>query len=264
MSEEDYRRNLFEKPNFLVLLQYCHDYLGKLANRPRFEGQGDSRSLKTQSGQTEKMTNVGMKQEGGVYTLSFYVRIPYVAEVPVVYQAVATIRSSEGGNTVIRKISVLPGTSITIPGRLINIEVTDTTPEKLPFSDLDTPNANTPYTVWVIAERGTRPLGSKPPTLWGGFFSLTDTSPNNSVTVDIPPDSGVNSVEITAVSGAAGGGTPAMIVEFVGGLTGLFKSYNPAINTGFIPIPAGATQIIIANLSTSNIASASLTWGIDG
>jgi hypothetical protein len=228
-----------------------HPELRATTGKPEFMGADASRTLKTQEqNKTYALLQQTMTQEGGVYTLTFG-----VSRIGVPFLALVTLKTSEVGNTVIRQFHVVKGTTITI-------SVQDVTPTILPVSGDPTPGAGTEYTVSVVVERGTR-ASDNLPTLWAGCFALTDSGgATPSVTVDIPQDSGVISAEVCALSAA---NAPAeVVVEFLGGGTGIFKAYRVIDKPGFVMIPPGATQIIIANLDAANAAEVTLTWGIDG
>jgi hypothetical protein len=228
--------------------------------KPEFEGTGHSRTLKTQEqGKVYALLQNAMTQEGGVYTFLFG-----VTRLNVPAMALATIKTSENGNTVTRKFHVIKGTSVTVAGRVLDVRVQDVTPVLLPLSGDATPGAGSEYTVTVVVERGTR-ASDNFPTLWDSITALTDSGgATPSVTINIPQESGVISAEVCALSGASPPGASEVVVEFLGGVTGVFKAYRVVDKPGFVMVPPGATQIIISNQDAANPTLVTLTWGIDG
>lgn len=227
---------------------------------PEFAGGGDSRDLLTQeSNKVYAMLQNAMTQEGGVYTLSFNITS---LNVPVI--ALVTLKSSENGNTVKRKFHVVNGTSVTIAGRVLDVRVQDVTPKLLPFSGEPTPGAGSQYTVSVIVERGTR-ASDNFPTLWDSINELTVSGGATPlVVIPIPSEAGVISAEVCALSAATPPGPAEVIVQFIGGLSGIFKSYRLIDKPGFVAVPPGATEIAISNSDAANETIVTLTWGIDG
>jgi hypothetical protein len=229
-------------------------------NQPEFAGGGDSRDLLTQEqNKVYALLQNAMTQEGGVYTLTF--NISYLG-VPVI--ALATVKASENGNTVKRKFHVVNGTSVTIAGRLLDVRVQDVTPVLLPFSGEPTPGAGSKYTVSVVVQRGTR-ASDNFPTLWDSVTSLTDSGGATPlVVIPIPQEAGVISAEVCALSAATPPGPSEVVVQFIGGGTGIFKSYRVIDKPGFVAVPPGATEIAISNSDATNATIITLTWGIDG
>jgi hypothetical protein len=237
----------------------------ELANQrtsPEFPGAADSRKLVTQVAKSMALIQHGMAQEGGIYTAVFSVQTPKDSsgnEYP--FQAQAILRWSEGGNTVQRRISIVMGTSISIPGRLIDIKCIDATPALLPISGGATPGAGTPYTVTVIVERGTRAITNAPPTLYGGIFVI---GAHATQAVNIPKDAGVISVEVSSVEATAFPTVkPNVVASFQSG-AGIWKQVDPSVEPGFVTIPPGATEIVITNADGTNPIYSTVTWGVDG
>ena len=227
-------------------------------------GMGDSRQLVTQSGQTQAITQGAPLTEGFVYTATFDVipptdeggnMIPFAAE--------AQIRFSEKGNTIQRVISIVQGVSISLPGRVIEIRITDTTPTTLPpgggEAPTPTPGAGSPYVVTVVIERAPR-AGGQPPTLYGGIIPL---SGSEDAIVAIPMGVGAKSLVI----GWAGNPVPdPLLVSFTTSAGGTFAEY--IVSADFegtpLPIPPGATEVLVENTDTTNSGYASITWLVDG
>jgi hypothetical protein len=223
----------------------------------RFHGVGESRDMATQSGQTVPLLQEAMMQEGGMYTLVFGLLDPGV---PV--ECVATITASERGNSVQRQLNIVKGASISIAGRVFDVRVTDTTPETLPLSATATPGAGTGYVVSCLIERGNRPSEGRPPTLYGGIASLAT---HTSETVPIPQNAGVISLEVSVAENVTFPTvTPNVVVTFTTASGGIFKVYNPVLQSGFVDIPPGATEVTITNADAANGVYATITWGIDG
>ena len=232
-------------------------------------GGGDSRDLLTQSGQQVALSQGTPLTEGYVYTISFDVIAPTddVGD-PVPYACVVQVRFNENGNTQQRIFSLSGAQSISLPGRIIDIRVTDTTPTTLPLSGGDeptpTPGAGTPYTVRMVLERGNRPGGADRPALYNGIFQL---APTDSVSLMVPQGAGAQSVAVSY-----GGATPAdvpsaILISFNGpGGTGIFKQayVTAASEDRFINIPSSATEVTITNVDSANTANVSVQWGIDG
>jgi hypothetical protein len=228
--------------------------------QPEFPGGGDSRDLLTQEqNKIYAMLQNAMTQEGGVYTFTFGVSNP-----GVVYSAMVHLRTSENGNTVKRRFHVVNGTSISVAGRVLDLRIQDVTPTTQPLSGSPTPGAGTKYTVSVVVERGTR-ASDNFPTLYGGIFSLTESGGlTPSVTIPIPPEAGVVSAEVCALSASTPPGASEVIVEFGMPTGAILKAYRVIDKPGFVIVPPGATQILIANQDAANAALVTLTWGIDG
>lgn len=235
---------------------------GAEANRAEltFEGASGSREMSTQSGMTVALLQEGMSLEGGVYTLLFGIIDPS-PNVP--YECVATVKTSDAGNTIERQFNIVKGTAITLSGRVFDIRVTDTTPAVLPLSDsTPTPGADSTYVVTCIIERGTRAPKSANPTLYGGVAQI---ALHATLTIPIPENAGVESLEISSQVAVAFPSTnPNVTVEFTTAAGGIFKQYNPILEPGFVTIPPGATEITITNNDGTNAVNTTITWGIDG
>lgn len=227
--------------------------------KPRFPGDGQSRTLATQTGATARLLQSAMFQEGGVYTVVFDVKYPP----GTIFACVAALRWSENGNTVQRMIDVVKGAQISTPGRVLDVSVIDTTPKTLPLTDATpTPGAGTEYTVSCVVERGNRAAESRPPTLYAGSAKLASHA---SETVAIPYQAGVISLQVTASEDTAFPTVqPNILVTFTTASGGVFDQYTTGANSGFIPIPPGATEVVITNADGANGAVVTLNWGIDG
>lgn len=232
--------------------------------KPQFPGDGQSRTLQTQSGATARLLQSAMFQEGGVYTIVFDVKYP----VGLIFRAVGVIRWSENGNTVTRMFDIVKGLQISTPGRVLDVSVIDATPLDLPLitgdggAPVPTPGAGTDYTVTAIVERGNRAAESRPPTLFGGSAILGSHA---SETVAIPYQAGVISLEVTASEQSTFPTVqPNILVSFTTASGGIFKQYSVTADSGFVPIPPGATEVTITNADPANGAIVGITWGVDG
>jgi hypothetical protein len=225
-------------------------------------GMGDSRQLLTQSGQTQAITQGAPLTEGFVYTATFDVIPPTDDEGNMVpFAAEAQIRFSEKGNTIQRVISIVQGVSISLPGRVIEIRITDTTPLVLPLTEgISTPGAGSQYVVTVVIERAPRAGLSDPPTLYGGIeFLAASATPM----VAIPAGVGAKSLLV----GWAGNPIPEpLVVTFTTAAGGSFAQYVVVADSSgkFLPIPPGATEVMLTNTDAANSGMAVLSWGIDG
>jgi hypothetical protein len=225
----------------------------------KYPGDGQARTLTTQSGAVARLMQGAMFQDGGVYTIVFDVIYP----AGLIFACQAMVRWSENGNTVQRIFDVVKGASISTPGRVLDITVFDTTPATLPLTEsIATPGAGTEYTVTALVERGNRPAENKPPTFYGGIgiIPATDTE-----TIQIPYEAGVMSLLVTATENAALPTVkPNIFVSFTTAAGGTFGQYDPSVTGGFVPIPPSATEIKITNADSENGAIVSLYWGVDG
>jgi hypothetical protein len=232
-------------------------------------GIGQSRDLLTQSGQTVALAQEAPLTEGFVYTATFDVIPPTDADGNLIpFSAEATLRFSENGNTVVRVISIVQGTSISLPGRVIDVRVTDVTPEFLPLSEgAPTPGAGSKYTVIVVIERATRGGGQQAaaPILYGGIYQISSAATQ---AVGIPAGVGAKSVMIAWAPSATGETLKELLVNFTAaGGAGVFMTFE--VDTDFeglfVPIPPGATEITMTNTSgPGNPGNAALFFGIDG
>ena len=226
-------------------------------------GGGDSRDLLTQSGQAVALSQGTPLTEGYVYTLSFDVIPPTDADGNLVpYACVVQVRFNENGNTQQRMFSLSGAQSISLPGRVLDVRVTDTTPEILPTTSTPTPSPGSKYTVRMVVERGVRPTSSRP-VLYNGCFLLENDS---SMTFAIPQGVGANTLNVS-YGGEPDGLPSQLLVTFKGpGGVGVFKSYwlQQAQQDMFITIPPGATEVVVNNEDASNSTFFSVQWGIDG
>jgi hypothetical protein len=222
---------------------------------PEFPGASGARPLRTQTGEQQALLQEAMRSEGAVYTLAFDVVDPGAP-----YECVAIVKASDKGNPIVRQFNVVRGTSISLPGRVFDVTIIDTTPSTLPLTDIATPGADSLYWVTVVVEPYPRAPDSLGPTLYSGTATIDESA---IATVLIPQNTGVTALEVLAV-GAAPGTPPNITVTYTASPGGIFKQYNPLVNKGYIAIPPGATQVEIANNDTVNDVNVTITWKVDG
>ena len=236
---------------------------------PEFTGDGQSRDLLTQSGESVALLQGAPLTEGYVYTMAFDVIAPTDdTGAPVPYACVVQVRYNENGNTQQRVFSLSGAQSISLPGRVLDVRVTDTTPLTLPLTGEDepppTPGEGSKYTVRVVVQRGVRAPNSAPPVLQNGQVAL---APAASQAFQVPLGAGASSVAVS-YGGAVPADIPsALLVSFEGpGGVGIFKQVyvTAASEDKFYTIPSGATEVVVTNVDAANSANVALQWGIDG
>jgi hypothetical protein len=118
------------------------------------------------------------------------------------------------------------------------------------------------YVVSIQVSEGTRPTITFPPTLLG---EQTNIDAAASTTISIPQNSGINSVEVVVVN-AVGGGEPTNVIVnqlAANSITPVAKTYDPAVNTGFIAIAPNASALQVQNFGGAAV-TVTITWGVDG
>jgi hypothetical protein len=205
----------------------------------------------------------------GMFTLQFYVDPPKDPINPAYngfYQAFAEITWSVEGNFVKRLVSIGDGVSISGCGQAVDVQVFDVT---IPLG-ITPPNVSTPglqYRIGMQVTRGTRPSQNQPPVF---VNTLPVTIPGTSNhAFQVPQGAGVISAKVSVYDQT----TPATARGFAlaqaasAGVnpnpqTSLLE-WDPASDTGFVPLPPGTTQIIIS-ASSADAITANVTWGVDG
>ncbi len=228
-------------------------------------GLSASRDMFTQSGRSTALLNDTL-EDAEVHTVQFGVQAPKDASGNAIpFACVATIAWSNDGNTIRRQVSVKNGQSISAPGRVVNITITDTTPAFLPQAeDTPTPGPGSKYTASCLVNRYPRPGSALPPTLYGPVPFVLGAS-SFSGYIPIPPDAGVASLEISAVEAVEFPTVkPNVWVSFTTAAGGIFKAYDPTLESGFVAIPDGATGFQVFNADTVNPVLISTNFGIDG
>ena len=207
-----------------------------------------------------------------VHTLEFHVDPPsnsgpppFGPPVPGLYNAVATITWTVGGNQIIRQVSVTNGTSISGTAEGCIVQIADDTPdpgiEKQQFINL-------PYTVSVTISPGVRANTQQPPTLQAndttGYYGVVTVVPDGAVYYVVPVSSGAVSVSITAIDGVTGEYPAGITLIQYSGAGLFFLSQAPVPNpSGWMPLYPGTGVIEIMNSGPNNIL-VSPVWGIDG
>jgi hypothetical protein len=178
----------------------------------------------------------------------------------LIFSCVATISWKVEGNFVTRQISVQNGATISGTAQAIDVNLQDNTPN---YGQ----TLNQPYQIGIQVTPGTRPVTNQPPLLmFNDQQQVSIAAAGGTKIFDIPQNAGVISMEIAGVGFAGGLAiSPNLLVQFFTNATFL-KSY---IYSGgefdqFVPVPIGATEVLIVNQDATNVADFSLAWGIDG
>ena len=173
-----------------------------------------------------------------------------------VFDAVADVSFTvAGGGTVRRTVSIGSGTTVSGPGQNCNVRMRDQSSGAF--------GPGTEYTVMAQVAPGAHPTAAAPPTL-RGFPTVVALPAAGTVVLNIPPDAGVTSAQVT-VSVLAAAALPVQAVVLQKNLPGqILKQYDPNIQTTFVAIAPNATQIEVDNLNGANAYRVQITWGIDG
>jgi hypothetical protein len=229
---------------------------------------GWSQSSPLQTGNTLQTVQLQeVFEEAYYYTVQFGIVPPAGPSGPA-YAAVATIEWSVQGNTIRRQVSVGNGTTISGPGEAIRVVINDTT-----SAALNTPGLS--YTGTIQVTKGTRPADFNPPTLADNNATPRVIPPGGLISVAIPQNVGITSVEITSMYTDPTGTVPLpptppnppspVLQIFQTNPPYISKQYtNETGNTGFVDVAPGATEIQIYNLDASDNVAVTITWGIDG
>jgi hypothetical protein len=163
------------------------------------------------------------------------------------------------GAQVRRVIDVGSGTSISQVAASLDVAIQDMT------YTVGGP-AGVSYTVTALVSDRTRPATTLPPVLWQpepspGAFLL---APGGSVSVPVPQDAGITSIEVNAYDDTAPDVNPIFLqVQHFTNST-LTKAYAPTLDPGYIKLTPSTNSVTIANQSVSDTVQVSLTWGVDG
>lgn len=228
------------------------------------EGKGWSGSGKLITGDDKTFQVQAVFPKASDFTVQFNMKQPTRdANTAVVCEAL--INWVVAGVPVSRRVTVGNGTTISGVASSINVTVEDNS------IDLGgggiTPNE---YTVDVTFAPGSRPSVNQPATLnhLDTATGIITVTPTNFTAIDIPQDAGVISVFVTVADIS---GSPAPIVgqsaQVSVDMSGIIiKAWDPLTNTGWVPIPAGATSLNVANNSAvvGQDMGFCVTWGIDG
>lgn len=174
-------------------------------------------------------------------------------------QAEALIEFMVNGNTVIRRISINNGTSITGMAEAVRVVISDT-------SQTGGINLGKLYNVSVSVADGARPSGSVPPTLSPNAFaspSVFSMGPGGGRDYILPLDAGINCVAIMAVDDSGGVLTDGIILVNHFSTTISLRAYDPR-QFEWAPVSGGTIRINIVNKSTTQTALIQLIYGIDG
>jgi hypothetical protein len=188
----------------------------------------------------------------GVYTVQFGVNAPPGA--PFAYQLEGEILWIVNGNPIRRVVSPMHGMSVTGWADTVRVTLRD--------ASIPTLEAESNEYVGVInTAPGPRPAQSQPPTLraWPQAQTLGASA---SVEIPVPAHSGVISFRLS-VSNVVGS-APAL-VTFTDTNSTIYDQVPVVAGPSlFIPIPSGATEVVIQNTDTANPIIVSGLWGIDG
>ena len=225
--------------------------------------RGWSRSGKLISGVFDSIIDLQANlQESDTYTVQFDVTPPNT----IVTRTVALIQFTVEGNTVFRMVDVTPGTSISGRGQRIKVQA----------ACVSLNNPGTPYDLSIGVSKGVRAGFQTPPTLLA--LAQQVLTPSASQAIGVPgtpagaveaiwpgnPPAGVNSVLIGALPASGTLTNPAEVqVTFTDGGSNVLFSYDPLVQDGFVPIPAGTIEVNIINVDTRSVAISAI-WGIEG
>jgi len=209
-------------------------------------------------------TNITMQgdlQEAQTHTVQFNVTNNPASNNPIRTEAIITW--FVGGNTVIRRVSVGDGTSVSGTGNSVHVQIVDRTVD----AGFGAPNG-VEYTVSVQVAKGVRAAIQQPPILVPipGAFIIPPLGGLNEILVPVPDDTGIISVLVTAY--AFGLTTiPNCSVSHNDGIV-IQKIYNPTVYEDWIPLAPGATVIHLQNRYPGAPGDPSIffsvTFGIDG
>jgi len=190
--------------------------------------------------------------EASNYTLQFGVIPPTGGK--GVYRCVATVIWKNEGNTLQRQIDVVNGASITGFGMGVTVSLADLTP------DYGQGGVGSEYQVQQLLTPGTRPSQDQPPRLQGTTEPLT-IAPASPATIAIPQNAGVISVY---VNGNSEGTDPIDLIGVFESNATTLSSFDDGGLNKWVPVPAGATVLVLQNVDSSDSIAMSVIWGIDG
>ena len=198
--------------------------------------------------------NTGSVAGGGPVAQQGQVIVPVSVQALVIWKV--------NGNQVQRIISVgtQGGTSISGEGEAVEVQLTDVTPNNstAPF------NVPLSYAVTISCAPGTRPVTNQPCTLNAIAKNVSIPAGSALAAIPVPNDAGVISLRVYLASFAGPPPvTPSVRVDFTDGFN-VVRSYNPMIDTDFVPLPPNAVQVVINNLDAANAISVTADWGVEG
>jgi hypothetical protein len=222
---------------------------------------------------SENFTEVSDAQTpvAAVYTVQFAVIATptpagYVGPLQPSTITYADVVWSIGGNQIKRTISVSNGASITGVGEGCVVTVYDATgkaPAPIPpLARATDPVPN--YTVIVTLAPGSRGDAALPPVYYP-IPSFGVIAEGSDVTIPIPPNSGITSVNVTAYPARFGTAeeAPTCVVVQSTGFAGV-KTYDVLTYQGFISLDPSATSVVINNATATLGVTYSVVFGVDG
>jgi len=177
------------------------------------------------------------------------------------YSATATITWKVSGQQVSRIVSVANGVTVQGSADGVDVSVLDTT------TITGSSSAGRSYQVTSTVTPGTRAPTEQPVTLKGGFIAALATGA--SAPQNIPPDSGVISVDVETTWMNAGAVTqpgPAPVIGvFLNGSGTNVKQFYVPLTREFVPVPSDAVALQFINFGAAgSVATVFWLWGIDG
>lgn len=199
-----------------------------------------------------------LNMPGGVkgaetFTVQFAMNLALGAPTP---RCVAFLSWVINGNQVTREIDVGNGVSISGSGTGLQVQVQDQS------SGIYNVNPQTPYSVTALLTPGVRASQSQLPTLQAGTVNAINVG--SFAVFPIPPNAGVRAALVTATPPVGFGALKSTVIANASNATTQFTTWDPSVVTGFVPIPPGATQVVVYNIDATYAALVSCTWGIDG
>lgn len=220
-----------------------------------------SADLETGVGTQSTVQTSGDLQDSGysVFTVRFGVIPPANGKG---YNGVATILFTVARNPVIRKVSIGQGVEISGPADSIKVAVQDTTPAAYA-------NAGQPYKATVQIAPGTR-ISPVPPTLddisvgGSGIYALPVSGATQ--TIPVPQGVGVLGAYLAAASNSPTSLTPDVSCTWdsSGVVTNLYNFGLTVPEPQLVWLPPGAISLVAGNRDSTNIATLSVLWVIDG
>lgn len=251
---------------------------------------GNGRTLKNGASRAQIIGNSGNQQfdlqydldDGGTYTVEFYVGpaqklVP--SAVPASPKPQAEIQWCVEGNTVFRTVDVGNAVSISGRGQKVKVRVYDIAPVAgSPTLIGPVPGIN--YPVAILVTKGIRanyliPPAVVEPSTGSGLIVPVGGSANFVIPTNPIDDTpiGVSSVEVVVIPTSAGA-IPAQVGALWAGTNPVTvaanvphnqsKSWDPTLNTGYISLPPGTTDITVTNNTAAQNVVVFVTWGIEG
>ncbi len=189
--------------------------------------------------------------EPGVYTIEFSLNAD-VSDVPPSPEA--TIEWSVEGNTVVRKVTVGQGISISGTGQAVRITVRDNSRV----------GAGAEYSVTILVSPGTRAIGPTPPM----YFHLSQTktiAAAGNASIDFPVNAGITSIWVGAAA-TTPSVTPAnneAVVQLIDTDTAAVLSTFTVQPSRWSPVPPGVDKVTLYNPSAVQ-QQITVIFGIDG